>query len=194
MTKTTLYSLIIVLSFLFFACGEEVYTPKPAGYYRIALPEHHYNLFDTVYPYRFEYADIAQVVTVNNKYNEPYWINIVYPDYNATIYVSYKKVHGNMDTLIKDSRTFVSGQIQKAEDIIEYHVIDSINNVYGMAYQILGTEVACPYQFWLTDKKSHYFRAALYFNHTPNNDSLTPVLNHIEKDLLHLIDSFRWRD
>lgn len=179
---------------LFTACHNEVNTPKPKGYYRIELPPHAYKSFDTTYAYKFEYASIAFIVPYENPNSERYWINIVYPSLNATIHISYKKVNHNIDTMITDSKSFVFGQIKKAEDIIEYHIYDTINKVYGIAYDILGKNVACPYQFWLTDYESNFFRGALYFNQTPNNDSLSPAITYIKEDILHLLETFSWKN
>ncbi len=192
--KHLFFTLILTIACVFIACQEEAYTPKPKGYYRIELPSHSYVLFDTTFPYQFEYARIAVVLPDKNEHSEPYWANIIYPSLNAVIYISYKTGNQNIEDLINDSKTFVSGQIKKAEDIIEYHIHDTINKVYGTSYDIIGSDVACPYQFWLTDKEAHFFRAALYFNHTPNNDSLQPVINYIKKDILHLINTFEWKN
>ena len=184
---------LFFLSCLLSACKEDVYTPKPKGYYRIELPQHAYQSFDTNYPYQFEYSKYAFILPDKSKNSEPYWINMVYPSLNATVFVSYKQADDNIDTMINDSKKFVSEQIKKADDIIEYYIYDSVNHVYGTSYDILGNQVACPYQFWLTDKDKHFFRAALYFNHTPNNDSLSPVIDYIKTDIVHLMETFRWK-
>ncbi len=184
----------LAITSLLISCEEKVYTPKPKAYYRMEFAPHSYQTFDTTYPYQFEYSKIAMILPDNTNQAETYWINIVYPNLNANIYVSYKKVTNNLDTLINDSKNFVTGQIKKAEDIIEYHIIDTINNVYGTAYEILGKNVACPYQFWLTDNESHFFRGALYFNETPNNDSLSPAIDYIKTDILHLFETFTWKN
>ena len=65
-------------------------------------------------------------------------------------------------------------------------------DVYGIAYQIKGSEAASPYQFYLTDSTSHFLRGALYFNFSPNNDSLKPVIEYVEQDIQRLIESFEW--
>ena len=48
-------------------------------------------------------------------------------------------------------------------------------------------------QFWLTDSSRHFLRGALYLNHTPNNDSLAPVIDYIQTDIEHLVETLRWR-
>lgn len=186
------FNLFFLLAILV-SCNEDVYTPKPKGYYRIELPEHSYQSFDTTYPYQFEYSTYANILFDNSAKAEPYWIYVVYPSFNATLYVSYRRVYDNIDTIVGDSRAFVSDQIKKADDILENHIYDTINQIYGTSYDILGTHVACPYHFWLTDREKHFFRASLYFNHTPNNDSIAPVIEYIKTDMLHLLETFYWK-
>ena len=83
--------------------------------------------------------------------------------------------------------------IPKADAIYDSLIIDRDRDVFGLVYQIEGTEVASPYQFFLTDSTTNFVRGALYFNVVPNNDSLEPVINFLEKDLDHFINTFRWK-
>ena len=83
-------------------------------------------------------------------------------------------------------------QINKADDILESSVLDDENHVYGKIYETIGDEAACPYQFWLTDKQKHFFRASVYMGCKPQNDSLQPVIDYVKKDMLHLIETFQW--
>ena len=65
--------------------------------------------------------------------------------------------------------------------------------VYGTTYRLRGSRVASTYQFWVTDSVNHFLRGALYLNKVPNNDSLAPVLEYIQADMDHLIETLRWR-
>ena len=64
--------------------------------------------------------------------------------------------------------------------------------VEGIFFTIDGN-VATPYQFFLTDSTRHFFRGALYYDATPNQDSLAPVNTFILKDIHHLINTFSWK-
>lgn len=171
-----------------------MYTPKPKSYYRIELPKAVYQKWDTNYPYSFEYSKYAEVLTDNSPNAEPYWVNLHYPLWNVTLFISYKSVKNNLPQLIDDAIFFTTKQIPKADDMIESEVCDSINDIYGTVYEITGKHVACTYQFWLTDKEKHFFRGALYFNVVPNNDSIAPVLEYVKKDMEHLIHTFAWKN
>ena len=193
MRRTLVFPLSGLLAVALVSCGGEAYTPKPRAYYRIDLPEPAYQRFDTTYPYAFDYSRYAEIVPRSDASAEPYWINIFYPAWNATLHVSYKPVQGNLETLVEDARFFTTKQIPKAEDLIETDIRDTAAQLYGKICQFTGVHVACTYQFWLTDRKKHFFRAALYFHTVPNNDSLAPVQQFICRDMERLIESFSWK-
>jgi hypothetical protein len=53
--------------------------------------------------------------------------------------------------------------------------------------------VATAHQFFLTDSTKHFLRGALYFDATPNEDSLRPVNAFLQAEMKHLIQTFRWK-
>jgi len=183
----------IVLLLLFSGCNND-YVPKPRGYYRIDLPKREYRLFDTTFPYTFEYPVYAVITADSSKMAEPYWINISFIPFHAELHVSYKVVNGNLAKYLDDSHTLVNKHIPKANAITQRQFIDPVNRVYGLEYDINGTDAASTYQFYLTDSISRFMRAALYFNLVPNNDSLAPVIGFLKGDLEHMITTFRWKE
>jgi gliding motility-associated lipoprotein GldD len=80
----------------------------------------------------------------------------------------------------------------KADAIREQRFENPEQRVYGLLYAISGN-VASPTQFVLTDSVRSFFRGALYFDNIPNQDSITPVLEYINNDILILMESFRWK-
>ena len=184
-------ALLLLLLFLF-SCGEN-YTPKPRGYFRIDLPQHTYRAFDSTAPYTFEYPVYAVVEPDNSKMAEPYWINIRYVPFNATLHISYKPVKGNLAQYLDDAHTLVNKHIPKASAIGQQEFVDAGKRVFGLVYDIRGTDAASPYQFYLTDSLTSFVRGALYFNQVPNNDSLAPVIDFLKKDMEHMIATFRWK-
>jgi gliding motility-associated lipoprotein GldD len=186
------FPLLAIALFLITGC-DHTYTPKPRGYFRIDLPEKQYVKFDTTYPYTFEYPSYAKILFDNRPTSEPYWINIDYPKFKGRIHISYKPVHGNLVEYLEDARTFVLKHIPKADAIDDSLIYRPQDHVYGLIYYIGGTGAASPCQFFVTDSSSHFLRAALYFNVSPNNDSLAPVIQFIESDIRHMIETFRWK-
>ena len=193
MGKYSSYIVFFILSLFFIYSCSENYTPKPRGYFRIDLPPKAYTLFDTTFPYEFEYSAYAKIVPDTMPGSEPYWINIVYPEFKGTIHVSYKMVRGNLEQYLEDSRTFVMKHIPKADAINDSLIFIPDRKVYGLLYDIEGSEAASPCQFFVTDSTTHFLRGALYFNIIPNNDSLAPVIGYIRQDILHMLKTFRWK-
>jgi len=194
-SKHTFFSSLIVLVvfsiLLLSACGETA-TPKPRSLFRIDIPEHNYVSFDTNYPYRFEYADYAKITKVKRE-GHPYWINIVYPKFKATVYISYNHVENDINRFLNDAHTLAYKHIAKANDIQQRPIMEAKNHVWGLAYYIKGNDVASPLNFYVTDSVEHFLRASLYFDMAPRNDSLEPVIEGIEKDLQHLVKTLKWK-
>ena len=182
-----------LFSLLLTTCTSD-YSPKPRGYFRIDLPEKEYLLFDTTFPYTFEYPAYAVLNRDEIAGMEPYWINIDFPRFNGRIHLSYKVVDGNLVNYLEDSRTFVMKHIPKASAIDDSVILRRDDNVYGLIYDIDGIGVASANQFFVTDSSRHFLRGALYFSHVPNNDSLAPVIEFIREDIKHLLETFQWKD
>jgi len=64
--------------------------------------------------------------------------------------------------------------------------------VHGLFFNV-GGDVATANQFFLSDTTKHFLRGALYFNTTPNADSLGIVNSFLVEDVRHLINTFKWR-
>ena len=62
----------------------------------------------------------------------------------------------------------------------------------GVLYTVSGN-VASKYQFTLTDSVKNFIRGALYFDVTPNSDSLKPATDFIEQDIEHMFWTLRWK-
>jgi gliding motility-associated lipoprotein GldD len=185
--------LLLPLLLLLAGSCSQGYTPKPRGYFRIDLPEHRYRAFDSAFPYTFEYPVYAVISADSSKMAEPYWINIGYPAFNATLHISYKVIDGNLAKYLNDAHTLVNKHIPKANAITQREFVDQENRVFGLVYDISGADAASSCQFYLTDSISRFVRGALYFNMVPNNDSLAPVIGFIKADVEHMIGTFRWK-
>lgn len=182
--------LLIVISLL--SCDNN-YMPRPRGYFRIDMPEKNYIEFDTTFPYSFYYPAYTKIIPDKYSKNQPYWINIEYPDFKGSIHISYKKIDNNLNDYLEDTRTLVMKHIPKASSIGEKNIINKTRHVYGKIYNIEGSAAASTCQFYLTDSTDNFLRAALYFNVKPNNDSLQPIIDFIKKDIDYFIETFKWK-
>jgi len=158
------------------------------------MPERKYQVFDSSFPYSFEYPVYAGISPDSSKMAEPYWINLEYQQFHATLHLSYKMIDGNLAQYLNDAHTLVNKHIPKANAITQREFVDRANHVYGLVYDIRGADAASSCQFYLTDSISKFVRGALYFSIVPNNDSLAPVIDFIKVDLEHMINTFRWKD
>lgn len=192
----TLFSLIL-FSALFFGCikKEKVPTPKPVGYFRIDFSEPHYITWDSLLPFSFEYSDIANFNIIKNE-NQQYWMDLNYPNYNVSLKMSYFPLKNDLRELVLEEEKIINFHIdrRKADDVEFSFVNDDDAHLYGKIYDIAGKGVACPLQFWLTDSSNHYVRASLYFNFSPNNDSLEPIIHYIREDVLQMINTWKWKN
>ncbi len=178
------------------ACNSD-YNPKPKGYFKIDFPEKKYQVFDQPgYPYLFEYPVYAKVVKDSSFFGEatenPWWINIDFPQFNGTIHVSYKEIGKNkFDKLVNDAFTMTNKHTLKAYSIDD-SLMETPNNIHGMFFKV-GGNVATASQFFVTDTTRHFLRGALYFDATPNEDSLGIVNAFVLDDMKHMINTFRWK-
>ncbi len=186
-----------LLCLLICSCNSP-YTPKPKGYFKISFPEKKYQVFNQPgYPYTFEYPVYATVIKdstfFGNATENPWWININFPQFNGRIYVSYKEVGKNsLDKLVNDAFSLSNKHSSKAYSIDDSLMVTPLQ-IHGVFFKI-GGDVATANQFFLTDSSKHFLRGALYFDATPNEDSLSIVNKFLLEDMKHLINSFQWKN
>lgn len=189
-------ALFAIICCLLFSCNS-VYTPKRRGYFKIDFPPHQYQTFNQPgYPYTFEYPVYASVIRDTSYFEttpeNPYWINIDFPRFNARIYVSYKDIGANsFDKLREDAYKLTFKHTYKASSIDDSAFRTSLG-VSGIFFNV-GGNAATAKQFFVTDSTRHFLRGALYFDTAPNEDSLGIVNNFLQADMLHLINTFRWK-
>jgi gliding motility-associated lipoprotein GldD len=191
---------IILAIFLCASSGcKQVAVPKPRGHFRIDLPARKYVQFNypndtkSKLPLSFEYPEYGQMTFQGENGTKPGWFNIEFPRYKAKIYLTYKDVHNDLDSLLDQSYNLnVKNHVSKADAIKEQVVSNPDNKVYGILYDLKGN-TASAVEFYVTDSVSHYLRGSLYFSSEPNADSLAPVIDFFRGDILHLIETLKWK-
>ena len=83
--------------------------------------------------------------------------------------------------------------VRKAVGIPEKVFINRRNKTYGSIFKIVGN-AASQVQFFLTDSLNHFIFGALYFYKRPNYDSIMPAAKYIERDVVQLIETLRWKN
>jgi gliding motility-associated lipoprotein GldD len=189
---------LLIVGITFCACKPDTYVPKPRGYSRIDTPQHAYQLFDSAgFPYAFEYpvyGRVAQDSTMAGSIKDnPYSMNIDFPELGGTIYLSYKTIDaGHPLSRLLDDAHDMSFWHNKRADYINSPSFHTPNDVHGIMYSV-GGNAASAYQFFATDSSRHFLRGALYFNVSPNADSLKPLTEFLRADMERMIGTLRWK-
>lgn len=178
----------------------DIAIPRPKGYFRIDLPAKEYVSFsdsairDYRIPLSFEYPRYGKISSENAVFAEPGWFNIDFPKYNARIYLTYRNINNDLESLMEQSyRMNVKNHIIKADAINEMSYSKPEHNVYGILYDLKGN-TATAVQFFVTDSVKHFLRGSLYFSAEPNSDSLAPVIDFFRDDIVHMIETLKWKD
>ena len=192
-------SCYVLLSMLFFTACNSDFTARKRGYFKIDFPEKQYKLFDQPgYPYKFEYPVYAKIIKdstfFDRKPENDWWINIDFPSFNGKVFISYKEIgkKNNFDTLINDAFKLGYGQHTQKATAIEPVPFTTPSGVEGIYFSLSGN-TATANQFFVTDTTKHFLRGALYFDATPNEDSLGIVNDFLKEDLKYLINSLTWK-
>lgn len=186
----------LVLFIILESCGkqDQNYAPKPKGYNRLDLPEHAYTQLVEKHPYTFEYSRWAKTLPDTFATAQKDWIFIQYPQFSANIQLTYKpllKDQNRLKDYINDAYKLAGKHQIRASSIQEQRVVTR-NGRTVMIFKIEG-DVPSPYQFFTTDSVHHFLRGAIYFPVATKNDSLAPVIDYLQKDMIQLVNTLEWR-
>ncbi len=195
--KNRILAIIVIATAIITSCSNSDgdYTPKPPAFYRITMPEKEYKLYDTnILPFTFEYPEYSNIKVKRNDKDIKYF-DIIFPQFNGTVFVSYKQLGGKRTVAseVDTAHQLVSIHYNMASGVHEQSYSDDINRIYANTYTLKGKSIASTYQFWATDSTNHFIRGAFYINSNPNYDSLQPVYEFIQKDIVHFIETLKWK-
>lgn len=177
----------ILLALLLVSCGEDV-KPKPKGELRLEYPQPKYQAFNNNCAYSFEYSDFAQI----HDAKKSCWYNLTYPKMKANVFITYFPIKNDFNLHVKEVEKMVYEHTIKASAIETKSFSYPDHKVFGNMYELKG-ETASNIQIYVTDSTRHFVTANLYFNTRPKPDSLAPAVNYIKKDLIHMIETFKWK-
>lgn len=195
--KQLIISIIALFTLALVSCGGsgKSHTPKPRGYMRIDLPAKSYVAFDTAaLPFRFERANDATADLKRDQHRMK-WVDLRYPDLNGIIFLSYIPLRkpSELAAEVDTSYRLLSQHFDFSSGVDERLFVNEDAHVYATTYRLQGQNVASTYQFWATDSVRHFLRGSLYIDCVPNNDSLAPVLEYLQADIDHLLETLQWR-
>ena len=182
---TFAFSIFMIL--LLVSC-ESVQQPKPKAQLRLQYPQPNYKQLPDIYRFDFEYNNWVQLKRIAKTAPDLY-----YPKMKATLYLSYIGVENNIDSLLNDAYQLPGKHMIKAEEIPERVFMAPEKRVYGTLFTVVGN-AASQLQFFLTDSTDHFLMGSLYFYSRPNYDSIMPAAKYVERDVMHLMETLRWKD
>ncbi len=109
----------------------------------------------------------------------------------AKVFITYFPIKNDFDLHVKEAEKMVYEHTIKASAIDTKSFNYKDKNLFGNFYELKG-QSASNIQFYATDSTKHFVTANLYFNTRPKPDSLAPAIDYIKKDMLHLLETFKW--
>lgn len=183
--------LICVLVIILSACGDdELLIPRPIANLRVEFPERSYKTTAFDCPFKF---DLASYMTAKSASQEsPCHLDIHLGKFNGMLHLSYVQIDNNLGELIAYSVDKVKEHQVKASAIQDSTIVDPKRKFFGTFYEFYGN-AATPFQFHFTDSTKHFIRGTVYFNATPNFDSIYPVLQYVKQDFVRIMTSNQWK-
>jgi len=182
----------VFCALVFTSCKEDS-TPKPKGYLKLEYPEAVYKQYLTDCPFTFDVNSIVEIEKPRGG-GQYCGTNLSYPLLKGKIHLTYIGVDDELlKKSLKDAQNLTQEHVQKAESIEGIVFENTVQNKYGMVYEIEGN-AASPVQFYITDNKKHFLRGAAYFNIKPNYDSILPAAHYLKKDIGVLMESLQWKE
>lgn len=176
---------VLIISVLFISCREES-LPKPKALLRLDYENSSTGKYETEH-YLFELSELASASKGDDAS-----LTLDYPSMKGSIFMTYKNVDGNIESLLSDAQKLSYEHVVKADNIIEQPFINDQSGVYGMYYEVQGN-AASQAQFYVTDSVRHFVTGSLYFYAKPNYDSIYPAAVYLQKDIRKIMESLRWK-
>ena len=181
--------LFILLVILCSGCEEKNDRPKPKGFLALNYPPAEYKTFQNDCPFTFQ---VNQAIKEKPVRDDSCNFQLIYPEKDASIYLTYKPVNDNLKKLLVDAQKIPTKHQIKADAISVDVYEDRKRRVFGNFYRVKG-DAASQAQFYVTDSLDHFLSASLYFDAVPNYDSVYPASQYIIQDMKKMMESMKWR-
>lgn len=177
---------VFLLAAILWGCEENV-LPKPRAMLRLEYARPNAALLQTDH-FSFEYNQLAKL---NDKKGTS--LSLVYPEMKAAIFITYKRVDGNLEKLTADAQRLSYEHAAKADNIRPREYGNTENRVYGAFFEVVGN-AASQAQFYATDSTEHFVTGSLYFATRPKYDSIYPAAVYLQQDIAHIMETLRWKE
>ncbi|MBN9293237.1 MAG: gliding motility lipoprotein GldD [Flavobacteriia bacterium] len=187
------FFLFLALVVLLSACGQDKTIPKPSSYLRLDVEHKGYMNYHSDCGYSFDVNKLYTVKNVTDENGDPLCHrDISFNELNGTLHFSFIEMKEPLKSYIDYSLDKVDEHKVKANSIDDTTFLFPDKRVFGTLFELKG-DVASPFQFYLTDSTTKFVSGVVYFNVVPNYDSLRPTLDFVKKDIVHMIETFKWQ-
>lgn len=170
----------------------KITVPTVKSYPTPKLPAHKYKEYKSNCGYHFNSPELFTIKDVkDSKGNLTCHKDIDLGALNGIMHFSFIPMREKLATYVNYANDKVDEHKIKASAIKDQQIIKPNSKVYGTFFELKG-DVATPFQFYLTDSSKYFVSGVVYFNCTPNYDSLKPSIDYLKKDLLEMVNSFEW--
>lgn len=176
---------VLFLVILVSSCQDEA-LPKPKGLLRLEYPNREYSLMQTK-DFNFKMNQLCEFEQKDNNS-----LTLDYPSLKGSLFITYKKVEGNIDKLMNDAQRLSIEHSAKADGILPHPFVNEDEKVYGVFFEVVG-DAASQAQFYVTDSTRHFVTGSLYFYTKPNYDSILPAASYLQEDIKKFMESIVWK-
>ena len=189
--KQVLVALTLFIALV--SCEEKITIPKPPTYLRLELPDHSYTAYEDECPYILPVSKSFKVSSVVKGNEETCHKDIDLGALNGMIHFTYIDMVEPLSSYVNFVNDKIDEHKVKATAINDYKIIRPESDVYCTFFALEGN-VASPFQFYMTDSIDKFASGVVYFNSSPNYDSIKPSLDYLKVDLDHFIENFEWKN
>lgn len=178
--------LFVLFTMLFFLNCKNEPIPKPKAKMRLEYPQGKLAELKAD-NFSFKYNQLAEPES-----NTENAFTLDYPEMKGAIFLSYKKVDGDLEKLIYDAKRLSYEHAAKADNIVEQPYVNPKDKVYGALFEVQG-DAASQSQFYVTDSTEHFLTGSVYFYAKPNYDSILPAAAYLQNDIRGIIETLKWK-
>lgn len=191
--KTLSLLLPLGLASLLYACSgqtprDKTPVPRPEAWPRIAIYDSIYQTVDSL-PVIFEANSSAKI-----EHTQPGWVNINYPAYNSTIYLTVTETNpAEIESVVDNRLERMALNIADNTDVTQEHIVSP--DFESIMLISPGTR-STPVQFVSTDRRSTVVSGTAFFHNAgqiTSTDSVTPVIESLKRDLVHALNNLTKR-
>lgn len=191
--KTLSLLLPVCLASLLCACSgqtsrDKTPVPRPEAWPRIAIYDSIYQVVDSL-PVVFEANASAKI-----EHTRPGWVNINYPAYNSTIYLTVTETNpAEIESVVDNRLERMALNISENADARQEHFVSP--EFESLMLVSPGTR-STPLQFVATDRRSTVVSGTAFLHNAgqiASTDSVAPVIESLRHDIVHALKNLTIR-